>query len=468
LTFARPLGVTLVDDDQDFRAALAERLRLAGLEVRDFASAEAALGALDRDYPGVVVTDLRMPGLDGRGLLTRLQAIDADLPVVMITGHGDIADAVEALRQGAYDFVAKPFDFARLNESVGRALEKRGLVLDNRALARAVGEARPGTTLLGTSPAIVRLRAVIDQIADADMDVLIEGPTGAGKEVVARALHDGGRRRVHRFVAVNCGALPDGLIETELFGSEPGAFAGALRRRIGLVEQSHRGTLFLDEVESLSPSAQVALLRVIEQREVQPLGADAPRSLDLRILAASKVDLADAVAAGRFRDDLYYRLNVVELRVPPLIERREDIPLLFAHFLARAAKAQGIEPPLLTAAVHERLIRHDWPGNVRELAHYADRAALGLIDVPAPSSAAAPEASGALAARMDRFEKSVLQDALVRHNGSVAAVSGDLRLPRKTLYDKLARHGLSPSRFRLASRAGGKREWRTERDSNPR
>lgn len=454
MSFARPRAVTLVDDDDDFRAALVERLRLEGLDVRDFASAETALAALDRDYAGVVVTDLRMPGLDGRGLLTRLQAVDADLPVVMITGHGDIADAVEALRQGAYDFVAKPFDFARLNETLTRALEKRGLVLDNRALARAAAEARPETTLLGSSPTIVRLRAVIDQIADADMDVLIEGPTGAGKEVVARALHDGGRRRVHRFVAVNCGALPYGLIETELFGSEPGAFAGALRRRIGLVEQSHRGTLFLDEVESLSPSAQVALLRVIEQREVQPIGADSARSLDLRILAASKVDLAEAVAAGRFREDLYYRLNVVELRVPPLAERREDIPLLFAHFLARAARVQGIEPPPLTAAAHERLTRHDWPGNVRELAHYAERAALGLSDGSMPAStdpAGAPEASEALAVRMDRFEKSVLEEALARHRGSVAAVSGALHLPRKTLYDKLARHGLSPSRFRSVS-----------------
>ena len=441
------------DDDEDFRAALVERLRLEGLRVRDFASADAALGALDRDYAGVVVTDLRMPGLDGRGLLARLQVVDADLPVVMITGHGDIADAVEALRQGAYDFVAKPFDFARLNESLGRALEKRGLVLDNRALARAAAEARPETTLLGTSPAIVRLRAVIDQIADADMDVLIEGPTGAGKEVVARALHDGGRRRVHRFVAVNCGALPEGLVETELFGSEPGAFAGALRRRIGLVEQSHRGTLFLDEVENLSPSAQVALLRVIEQREVQPIGADAARALDLRILAASKVDLAQVVAAGRFRDDLYYRLNVVELRVPPLIERRQDIPLLFAHFLARAARAQGIEPPPLAAAVHERLTRHDWPGNVRELAHYAERAALGLIDASLPGTVAAPEGSEALAARMDRFEKSALEEALARHHGSVSAVSAALPLPRKSLYDKLARHGLSPARFRPADRA---------------
>ncbi|MDP3406221.1 MAG: sigma-54 dependent transcriptional regulator [Brevundimonas sp.] len=449
MNFARPCAVTLIDDDEDFRAALVERLRLQDLEVREFASAEAALKVLNADYPGVVVTDLRMPGMDGRGLLSRLQSMDPDLPVVMITGHGDIAEAVEALRHGAYDFVAKPFDFARLNESLVRALEKRGLVLDNRALALAAARARPGTTLLGASPAIERLRSVVDQIADAEMDVLIEGPTGVGKEVVARALHEGGRRRVHRFVAMNCGALPEGLIETELFGSEPGAFPGALRRRIGLVEQSHRGTLFLDEVESLSPAAQLAMLRVVEQREIQPIGAAAARRLDLRILSASKIDLADAVARGRFRDDLYHRLNVVKLRVPPLVERREDIPLLFAHFLALAGKAHGQSPKPLSAEGHRRLVEHLWPGNVRELAHFAERAALGLEEFALAPSV---EAGGGLADQIDRYEKSILEASLAHHAGAVKAVGEALRLPRKTLYDKLARHGLSPSRFRTTAR----------------
>jgi two-component system C4-dicarboxylate transport response regulator DctD len=451
VTFASPRAVTLVDDDDDFRLALAERLRLDDLEVRDFASAEAALKGLSSDYAGVVVTDLRMPGVDGRGLLTRLQALDPDLPVVMMTGHGDIEDAVAALRNGAYDFIAKPFDFARLRESLGRALEKRGLVIDNRALSRAMAAARPQTTLLGESPAIQRLRAVIDQVADADTDVLIEGPTGSGKEVVARALHDGGRRRVHRFVAVNCGALPEGLVEIELFGCEPGAFPGALRRRVGLVEQSHRGTLFLDEVESLSPSAQVALLRVIEQREIQPIGAPAPRSLDLRILAASKIDLATAVTDRRFREDLFYRLNVLKLRVPPLAERREDIPLLFAHFLALASAQRGLTPRPIDDAVRRVLLQDAWPGNVRQLAHFAERVALGLIE---PAARPGP-GQGGLAERLDRFERSALEDALTRHAGLVAAVCEELELPRKTLYDRLARHGLRPADYRDRAQAAG-------------
>lgn len=452
MNFSRPRCVTLVDDDDDFRSALLERLQLEDLEVQAFASAEAALKVLGADYPGVVVSDLRMPGMDGRGLLARLQALDEGLPVVMITGHGDIADAVDALRNGAYDFVAKPFDFGRLSDSLNRALEKRGLVLDNRALAAAVGRVTPDLPLLGSSPAIARLRTVIEQVADAGMDVLIEGETGVGKEVVARALHNSGRRRVHPFVPINCGALPAGLIESEMFGHEPGAFPGAVRRRVGLIEQSHRGTLFLDEIESMPMSAQIALLRVVEQREIQPLGASGPRQLDLRILASSKADLKRAVERGQFREDLYYRLNVLKLRVPPLRERREDVPLLFAHFLARASGDRTRTPPPMSTAVRRTLIEHDWPGNVRELAHFADRVAL---DIDAPAAPGSTEEAGAgLVDRLERFEKAVLEEALHRHAGDIVAMTDALRIPRKTLYDKFRRHGLRPGDFRAREEAG--------------
>ena len=341
MNFIRPTRVIVVDDDDDFRIALMERLELADFQVSGFTSAEAALRGIEADFPGVIVSDLRMPGLDGRQLMARLHAIDEDLPVIMITGHGDIAEAVDAMRDGAYDFVAKPFPFERLFDSLNRALEKRGLVLDNRRLTAVAAAADPDLPLLGEAAAMVRLRATIAQIADSQMDVLIEGETGVGKEVVARALHNGGRRRVHPFVAVNCGALPEGLFESELFGHEPGAFPGAVKRHIGHVERSHRGTLFLDEIESMPLAAQVKLLRVIEEREVQPVGSGVARQLDLRILASAKGALGEAVARGEFRDDLFYRLNVVTLRVAPLRERREDIPLLFAHFLGKAARAEG-------------------------------------------------------------------------------------------------------------------------------
>ena len=443
MEFARPTAIALIEDDADFRQALVERVTLEGYEVRAFSAAEPALKAIDADFPGVVVTDLRMPGLDGRQLLSRLQALDPALPVIMITGHGDIADAVAAMHDGAYDFVAKPFPFERLQDSLNRALEKRGLVLENRRLLAMASDGGQELPLAGSSRAITALRATIAQIADARMDVLIEGETGTGKEAVARALHNGGRRRLAPFVAVNCGALPDGLIESELFGHELGAFAGALRRRVGHVERAHNGSLFLDEVESMPLAVQVKMLRVLEEREVHPIGANEPRALDLRILASSKVDLGEAARTGAFREDLYYRLNVVRLRVPPLRERREDIPLLFAHFLRRAADRHGIEPPTVSDGVRRRLLEADWPGNIRELAHFAERVALSLDETARPA-----DAGLSLPERLNRFEADLLRDALQAHRGDITAVLAEMRVPRKTLYDKLQRHGLKPAAFR--------------------
>lgn len=444
MEFTRLTAVALVEDDEDFRNALQERLSLEGFEVQAFRTADLALKTLTADFPGVVVTDLRMPGMDGRQLLTRLQVLDPALPVLLITGHGDIAEAVAAMRDGAYDFVAKPFAFDRLHDSLKRAMEKRALVMDNRRLAALSSEAGVELPLLGESRAIRSLRATIAQIADARMDVLIEGDTGVGKEAVARALHNGGRRRPHPFVAVNCGALPDGMVESELFGHELGAFAGALRRRVGYVERAHNGSLFLDEVESMPLTVQVKMLRVLEEREVHPIGANEARVLDLRVLASVKSDPARAVEEGRLREDLFYRLNVVRLRVPPLKERREDIPLLFAHLLARAPTAPGAATPPVTDAVRSRLLEADWPGNIRELAHFAQRFALGLEQV----DAAQAELDLSLIERVARFEAQVLADTLSDTAGDMVEVQRRLKIPRKTLYDKLARHGLKASSFR--------------------
>lgn len=445
MEFTRLTAVALVEDDEDFRNALQERLSLEGFEVQAFRTADLALKALTADFPGVVVTDLRMPGMDGRQLLTRLQVLDPALPVLLITGHGDIAEAVAAMRDGAYDFVAKPFAFDRLHDSLKRAMEKRALVMDNRRLAALSSEAGVELPLLGESRAIRSLRATIAQIADARMDALIEGDTGVGKEAVARALHNGGRRRPHPFVAVNCGALPDGMVESELFGHELGAFAGALRRRVGYVERAHNGSLFLDEVESMPLTVQVKMLRVLEEREVHPIGANEARVLDLRVLASVKSDPARAVEEGRLREDLFYRLNVVRLRVPPLKERREDIPLLFAHLLARAPTAPGAATPPVTDAVRSRLLEADWPGNIRELAHFAQRFALGLEQV----DAAQAELDLSLIERVARFEAQVLADTLSDTAGDMVEVQRRLKIPRKTLYDKLARHGLKASSFRM-------------------
>jgi two-component system C4-dicarboxylate transport response regulator DctD len=434
--------VAFVDDDEDLRRASIQSLQLAGIEPLAFDSAQAALSVIEPSFPGVLVTDIRMPQLDGHELFRRVREIDADLPVIFITGHGDIDEAVQALHDGAYDFVAKPFPPERLISSVRRALEKRRLVLDNRRL-RDLAARTDDIGLIGDSPAMQRLRATIRDIGEAEVDVLIEGETGAGKELIARALHQSSRRAGRPLAVINCAALPPELLEAELFGHEAGAFPGAMRRRQGRIEAADRSTLFLDEVESLSLPAQGKLLRVLEEREFTPLGSNEVRGVNLRVLAAVKDDLSAAVAAGTFRADLFYRLNVVRMRVPPLRERREDIPLLFSHFLEEACRRHRRPRPEVSDEVRSRLIEHSWPGNVRELMHYAERVALGVRDAPAP----APSSLG-LAARVDAFEAGVLRDALAEARGDIRSVLERLQLPRKTLYDKLKRHGIEPASYR--------------------
>ena len=443
MTFRALNRIVLVEDDAAFREALAERLKLGGLEVSAFASAEAALRALNDRFEGVVVTDLRMPGLDGRALVERLTALDPDLPVIMMTGHGDIAEAVEAMKRGAYDFLAKPFAPERLIESLRRALDKRSLVLDNRRLAALAAESEWSIPLSGDSRSVGALRAAIQRLADARVDVLIEGETGAGKEAVARAIHNASRRRVRPFVAVSCAALPETGLESLLMGHAAGAFPGALHRREGQIEQSHQGTLFLDEIDLAPRAAQLLLLRVLEEREVLPLGAMEPHALDLRILAATKDDPIEAVARGDLREDLYYRLNVVRLRTPPLRERREDIPLLFARFLGRAADRLGRDIPPISDAVRRRLLEHEWPGNLRELANYASEVAVGLAATePEPLSQAG------LSQQVQAYEAQLIRETLSRHRGDIRRVTAALQIPRKTLYDKMSRHGIVPARHR--------------------
>jgi two-component system C4-dicarboxylate transport response regulator DctD len=434
--------VALVDDDDAFRLALAERLELDGLTVTSFSSAEAALKSVNDRFGGVVVTDLRMPGMDGRQLVERLIALDPDLPVVMMTGHGDIAEAVDAMKRGAYDFLAKPFAPERLIETLRRALEKRALVLDNRRLAALAADDEGSIPLSGSSRSVEALRAAIQRLADAEVDVLIEGETGAGKEAVARAIHNAGRRRLHPFVTVSCAALPESGLESLLMGDAAGP-TGAFRRREGQIEQSHQGTLFLDEIDLAPRAAQLLLLRVLEEREVRPVGAMEPHALDLRILAATKGDPVEAVAHGTLREDLYYRLNVIRLRTPPLRERHEDVPLLFARFLDRVARRLGREAPPIDHAIRRRLLEHDWPGNLRELANYASQVAVGLE----PLTSQCPPNEG-LAQRVQAYEAELIKESLTRHRGDIRQVTTELQIPRKTLYDKMARHALVPARHR--------------------
>ena len=440
------IPVAFVDDDAALRGANVQTLELMGFKALPFDSATAALDVINADFEGVVVTDIRMPRIDGLQFFERLKAIDKDLPVILISGHGDIDMAVEAMRGGAYDFLTKPFAAERLVESVRRAAEKRSLVMANRRLRLLAAGANDDGPLIGQTPAIRRLRETLRHIADADVDVLVVGETGTGKEVVARLLHQWSRRDANRFVALNCGALPETIIESELFGHEPGAFTGAQSRRIGLIEHASGGTLFLDEIESMPLATQVKLLRVLEQRTITPLGTNAPRSVDLRVVAAAKIDLGAPAQRERFREDLFYRLNVVTLRVPPLRERREDVPLLFAHFLSQAAKRFQRPMPPLTDVIRQYLGTHDWPGNVRELSHFAERTALGVAEVEfAPPGADTKGAT--LPERIEHYEAQLIRDALARNKGNVQSTLEALGLPRKTFYDKLNRHGIDRLSF---------------------
>ncbi|NTF45615.1 sigma-54 dependent transcriptional regulator [Rhizobium rhizogenes] len=441
--------VFLIDDDKDLLKATKQTLELAGFAVSAFAAASDALAALAPGFAGVVVSDIRMPQMDGQQLFAHIKERDADLPVILVTGHGDIPMAVQAIQDGAYDFIAKPFATDRLVQSVRRAAEKRRLVLENRSLRLAAEQAQGDLPLIGQTPAMERLRHTLRQIADTDVDVLITGETGSGKEVVASLLHRWSRRAKGNFVALNCGALPETVIESELFGHEPGAFTGAQKKRIGRIEYASSGTLFLDEIESMPPAIQVQLLRVLEMREVTPLGTNEVRPIDLRVVAAAKVDLGDPAQRGDFREDLYYRLNVVTLSIPPLRERRDDIPLLFGYFAERAASRFKREAPAVSTTVRRHLQQHDWPGNVRELAHFAERFVLGLESTTMPKLGDAPATDAALTlpARIERYEAELIRETLSQNNGDVRRTIEALGIPRKTFYDKLQRHGIVRGEF---------------------
>ncbi|WP_410481255.1 sigma-54-dependent transcriptional regulator [Pseudomonas plecoglossicida] len=441
--------VILVDDDPHLRQALSQTLDLAGLKVVALADAQGLAERIEADWPGVVVSDIRMPGIDGLQLLEQLHGRDSELPVLLITGHGDVPLAVQAMRAGAYDFLEKPFATDALLDSVRRALALRRLVLDNRSLRLALSDRQQlATRLVGQSPAMQRLREQIGALAGTRADVLILGETGAGKEVVARALHDLSSRRDGPFVAINAGALAESVVESELFGHEPGAFTGAQKRRIGKFEFANGGTLFLDEIESMSLDVQVKLLRMLQERVVERLGGNQLIPLDIRIIAATKEDLRQSADQGRFRADLYYRLNVAPLRIPPLRERGDDILVLFQHFADAASQRHGLPPHTLQPAQRAMLLRHGWPGNVRELQNAAERFALGLelaLDGQVPPAAipSAPLLSGNLSEQVEQFERSLIAAELAQPHSSMRSLAEALGVPRKTLHDKLRKHGLS-------------------------
>jgi two-component system C4-dicarboxylate transport response regulator DctD len=442
-------AVLIVDDEDMVRTALEQWLRLSGFATTTAANAAEALALIDEVRPHVVLTDVRMPGLSGLDLLGAIAERNLPIEVILITGHGDVPMAVEAMRAGAFDFLQKPYVPDQLVRIISRAAEQARLKREVAELRRKLdgGETELATRLVGASRGMEALRRSVLELAGIPADVIVLGETGTGKEVVARCLHDFSSRAKGPFVAVNCAAIPAELIESELFGHVSGAFSGAAGARVGKFEFANGGTLLLDEIESMPMLAQAKVLRVIQERVVEPLGSNRQIALDVRLVAATKADLAAESAAGRFRADLYYRLNTATITLPPLRERADDSVLLFHHFLGAAARRFNRPAPNLHPADINVLLTHAWPGNVRELKAAADRFALGL-DATGRSLAdilgtRAPIVSGAsLAERVAAYERHLIEAELDRHDDSVAAVADALQVPRRTLSEKMSRLGV--------------------------
>lgn len=441
----------LVDDDpQNLQRMKAALQSIDGSPI-GVTSAADALEALRRrsgpyGFPGVIVTDLKMPDIDGIGLLQQVLKIDSDLPVIIVSAFGEISTAVAAMQLGAYDFMERPIDIDNFSTKITRALEKRALVIENRRLkAELATRSGLSSRLIGNSRSMQGLREQIAAIAGTDATALIVGDTGTGKEVVARALHELSPRSRARFVAVNCGGLSQSVIESELFGHEAGAFTDAKKLRIGLVEYARGGTLFLDEIESMPVALQVKLLRMLQERVITRLGSNEEIKVDIRVIAATKADLLKLADAGDFRADLYFRLGVAEIRIPPLNDRREDIPMLFEHFVQQFSNRYQRTTVDVTRADLEVLMAHNWRGNVRELRNFAERHVLGLTR---PNGGVVSVTEGddpqprTLPEQIDAVESALIRSALKRHGDNVQAAADGLGIPRRTLNEKMRKYGI--------------------------
>jgi len=433
--------ILLVDDDLAFNGLLAAALREEGYDVTQVYNLKQAEKSLLDEFFDCVILDVRLP--DGSGLDLLPDAAQT-APVIVVSAHGDINTAIDAVRKGAFNFLEKPFDLTHALLEVKRSIEYSELSRERDDLAGMVG----GDTLsefVGKSPSVIRLKETISMIAPKKVTVLLEGESGTGKEIVARAIHQLSGRK--RFVAINCGAIPENLFESELFGYEKGAFTGALHSRPGLIEESSRGTLFLDEVSEMPLALQVKLLRVLETSTNQRLGGNISRRLDLRVIAATNRDLESYVTAGQFRSDLYYRLNVVKLKIAPLREKREDIPVLVEYFLPRLCQELGLRKnPMIPAGLLDEMMGYDWPGNIRELrnkllsmlAVNGDREILSSIGLENPENEKCVE-KGFEEVSLDEMERRYISWLLKRHSGNKSETARVLKISKSTLYEKMKR-----------------------------
>jgi len=463
LTEAAAGRIVVIDDDEATRQSLEQMLRLRGHEVKLFASAEPALAWPGLRYVDCVVTDVKMPGMDGETFLAAVIRGGLPAPVVMITAHGDIAMAVRCLKAGAYDFVEKPFDDEVLLASVGRAIEKVRLRRDGEELRRrlalvpAAEDGRFG--MIGRSPVMLDLYAQIEVAGRADAPVIITGETGVGKELVAQAIHHASGRRNGPFVAVNAGGIPESTMESELFGHAKGAFTGAVDDRAGKLVSASDGTLLLDEIECISSRAQIQLLRVLEDGMVYPVGQDVPIKVNVRLLATTKVDLKDEVSLGRIREDFYHRISVLRVAVPRLHARLEDVPLLVSHFLKQAASRNGVPVPEVPDGTFSLLMRHSWPGNVRELRNTVERMAVtahdGIAGPPHLSEEdhagpllSLPATPGPLRDELESAERRTVITFLRRFQGEVGVTAQALGISRRALYERMKKYDLAKEDFR--------------------
>ncbi len=447
--------ILVVDNEYSVRLTLAMLLKGNGYQVLEAADGRTAIETLREELVSLIITDLKMPEVSGLDVLREVKALRPETEVILLTGHGTIESAVEAMRLGAFDYVTKPFEPSELLHRVQNALNHHRLVNEVRLLRQQIREQQGFGQLVGRSPQIQRVIEMISRVAGTDTTILIEGESGTGKELVARAIHGESPRADRPFVAINCGALPETLLESELFGHIRGAFTGATATKKGLFEEADHGTLFLDEIGDTSTATQIKLLRVLQEREIRRVGSNAPIRIDVRLLAATHQNLEALVREARFREDLFYRLNVVTISVPPLRERREDIPLLATHFLEAAAKRLGKPAPALSQEAMTLLLEYPWPGNVRQLENAIERAVLmaggdvifpgdlppGLLRNAPPDQGGAPPSR---VARLEEVERDHILNTLEELGWNQARAAEVLGIGRNTLWRKLKEYGIHP------------------------
>ena len=447
-----PSKILIADDDTSLRRVLEYNLLEEGYQVFTAANGEDGLELFIREQPDLLITDLKMPGMTGSQLMAAVREISPRIPVIVITAFGAVETAVEAMKLGAYDYITKPFNRDALKLTVRKALEMRCLTEENLRLKEELTEKAEIRNIIGISRGMTDVFSVVRKVADTDATVLISGESGTGKELVARALHSLSSRRSNPFVAINCAAIPRDLLESELFGHLKGAFTGALRDKVGKFQAAEGGSLFLDEVGELPLELQPKLLRALQEREVEPVGGNSPSQLDVRVIAATNSDLEEAIAVGSFREDLFYRLSVIPVHLPPLRERAEDVPLLVRHFAAKYGGASVVFHPEALATLRD----YYWPGNVRELENTVERLlilrsgdTINLADIPEKIRCRNLERKGRIVSlpaegySLEQLEREVVIEALDRCNWNQTAAARFLSIPRHTLIYRMEKYAIN-------------------------